>query len=179
MNKITQLESASGLFAHRSLLPARNLLLAPGAIGQRERSCNLQAARHSSRIFQPTPRALTRRRRGRAAAVGAGTLSVAVLVAALSRDLARPTLILTARSEQAYQWADTLRAWLPEPARVHLFADPDALPYERITWSRETRQQRLGTLVALTQTPRVAMRPANGRRSCSSPCPCSVDPTPT
>ncbi|MBK9613358.1 hypothetical protein [Candidatus Amarobacter glycogenicus] len=82
------------------------------------------------------------------------------LAAALSRDLARPTLILTARSEQAYQWADTLRAWLPEPARVHLFADPDALPYERITWSRETRQQRLGTLVALTQTPRAGDGPS-------------------
>ncbi|MBK7204290.1 transcription-repair coupling factor [Candidatus Amarolinea dominans] len=82
------------------------------------------------------------------------------LAAALSRDLARPTLILTARSEQAYQWADTLRAWLPEPARVHLFADPDALPYERITWSRETRQQRLGTLVALTQTPRAGDAPS-------------------
>ena len=76
------------------------------------------------------------------------------LAAALSHELARPTLILTARTELARQLVDTLRCWLPEPARVHLFTDPDALPYERVAWSRETRQQRLSALVALTQAPR-------------------------
>ncbi len=78
------------------------------------------------------------------------------LAAALADDLQRPTLILTARTEQAHQLSDTLRAWLPQPARVRLFAEPDALPYERVAWSRETRQQRLSALVALTQTPGAA-----------------------
>jgi len=74
------------------------------------------------------------------------------LAAALATDLNRPLIVVTARSEQAQRWAEDLRVWMNDPKRVYLFADPDALPYERITWSRETRQQRLAALVALTQT---------------------------
>jgi transcription-repair coupling factor (superfamily II helicase) len=64
-----------------------------------------------------------------------------------------PLLLLTARSELAQQLADQLEQWLPPeevggPA-VHLFAEPDALPFERIAWSGQTRQQRLTTLAAL------------------------------
>ena len=75
------------------------------------------------------------------------------VAAALASDLNRPLVVVTARSERVQQWADELRVWLGDPDRVHLFADPDALPYERIPWSRETRQQRLRALVALTQYP--------------------------
>ncbi len=71
------------------------------------------------------------------------------LAAALAADLARPLLLFTARADQARRLADHLSAWLPEAGRVHLFAEPDALPYERIPWSRETRQQRLSALAAL------------------------------
>jgi len=74
------------------------------------------------------------------------------LAAALATDLNRPLVVVTARSQRAQQWAEDLQVWMNDPERVHLFADPDALPYERITWSRETRQQRLAALVALTQT---------------------------
>lgn len=75
------------------------------------------------------------------------------LAAALIDELPRPALLLTARSDHARRWVDQLRAWLPVPERVLLFADPDALPYERIAWSRETRQQRLEALVALSLPP--------------------------
>jgi transcription-repair coupling factor (superfamily II helicase) len=45
-----------------------------------------------------------------------------------------------------------LRAWLGEDgARVFRFADPDALPFERIPWARETRQARLAALTALAR----------------------------
>ena len=44
---------------------------------------------------------------------------------------------------------DELRIWLPDEVPVHNFADPDALPYERIPWAPETRQRRLEGLVGL------------------------------
>ncbi|MEZ4661258.1 MAG: hypothetical protein R2911_27225 [Caldilineaceae bacterium] len=64
-----------------------------------------------------------------------------------------PVIILTARSEMAHQLALNLEAWLPPKeqngAPIHLFAEPDALPFERISWSSETRQRRLTALAAL------------------------------
>ena len=55
----------------------------------------------------------------------------------------------------AQQLVDQLLTWLPPleagGAPVHQFADPDALPYERIPWSGATRQRRLTTLAALQQ----------------------------
>jgi transcription-repair coupling factor (superfamily II helicase) len=64
-----------------------------------------------------------------------------------------PLVLLTARSEMAQQIYDQLAIWLP-PAEdggppIYLFAEPDALPYERISWSSATRQRRLTTLAAL------------------------------
>ncbi|MEZ4680673.1 MAG: transcription-repair coupling factor [Caldilineaceae bacterium] len=61
--------------------------------------------------------------------------------------------MVTARSEMAQQLAAQLETWLPPVEdggpTIHLFAEPDALPYERIAWSGYTRQQRLTTLAAL------------------------------
>ena len=65
------------------------------------------------------------------------------------RALQRPILVVTARSGRARQWVDELRIWLPDEIPVQLFADPDALPYERIPWASETRQRRLEALVGL------------------------------
>ena len=71
------------------------------------------------------------------------------LVAALARQLDRPLLIITPRTNRARQWVDELRTWLPDEVPVHSFADPDALSYERIPWVAETRQRRLEALVGL------------------------------
>ncbi len=71
------------------------------------------------------------------------------LVAALARVLNQPLLVITPRSNRARQWVDELRTWLPDEVPVHNFADPDALPYERIPWAPETRQRRLEALVSL------------------------------
>jgi transcription-repair coupling factor (superfamily II helicase) len=71
------------------------------------------------------------------------------LVAALARQLNRPLLIITPRTNRARQWIDELRIWLPDDVPVHNFADPDALSYERIPWVAETRQRRLEALVGL------------------------------
>ncbi len=71
------------------------------------------------------------------------------LVAGLALLLKQPLLIITPRSNRARQWVDELRIWLPDEVPVHHFADPDALPYERIPWAPETRQRRLEALVGL------------------------------
>ena len=71
------------------------------------------------------------------------------LVAVLARQLDRPLLIVTPRTNRARQWIDELRTWLPDDVPVHNFADPDALSYERIPWVAETRQRRLEALVSL------------------------------
>ncbi len=63
--------------------------------------------------------------------------------------LNRPLVVVTARTGRARQWVDELRIWLPDEVPVHIFADPDALPYERIPWAPETRQRRLEALVGL------------------------------
>ena len=60
-----------------------------------------------------------------------------------------PILVVTARSSRARLWVDELRTWLPDDVPVHLFADPDALPYERIAWAPETRQRRIEALSSL------------------------------
>ena len=70
-------------------------------------------------------------------------------MAALARQLDRPLLIITPRTNRARQWIDELRTWLPDEFPVHNFADPDALSYERIPWVAETRQRRLEALVGL------------------------------
>ncbi len=74
------------------------------------------------------------------------------LVATLARVLDQPLLVITPRSNRARQWVDELRTWLPDEVPVHNFADPDALPYERISWAAETRQRRLEALVSLLTT---------------------------
>jgi transcription-repair coupling factor (superfamily II helicase) len=76
-----------------------------------------------------------------------------LIVAGLKQDLPGPLVLLTARSEMAQQLATQLEAWLPPVEEggppVLIFAEPDALPYERIAWSGYTRQQRLTALAAL------------------------------
>lgn len=75
------------------------------------------------------------------------------LVAALAAHWPAPILLITARSEMAQQVSEQLLTWLPPleegGAPVYHFADPDAMPYERISWSSATRQRRLSTLAVL------------------------------
>jgi len=84
-----------------------------------------------------------------------GVISAArpYLVAALFRQLGRPILLLTGRAERVSQWADQLRIWTGSEA-IYPFAEPDALPYERVPWARETVCDRLTALTALLSTDR-------------------------
>ncbi len=89
------------------------------------------------------------------------------LLAALHTDLARPLLVLVARTDQAQQVFLQLCDWSAAPERVLLFQEPDALPYERIPWAGDTVRRRLTALAALSASPpplivasaRAAMQP--------------------
>jgi transcription-repair coupling factor (superfamily II helicase) len=76
-----------------------------------------------------------------------------LVLAALRRDLPGPILFITARSEMAQQMVELLSHWLPPADQggpgIYQFAEPDALPFERIPWSSATRQRRLTALAAL------------------------------
>src|SRR5438477_12383626 len=58
----------------------------------------------------------------------------AAVLAALSRDLAVPMLIIVPRPQHADALVDELRAWLggADADRVLLYPERDALPYERL-----------------------------------------------
>ncbi len=75
------------------------------------------------------------------------------VVAGVRMQRAAPIVLITARSEMAQQLCEQLELWLPPQAEggppVYHFAEPDALPYERIPWSSATRQKRLTALAAL------------------------------
>lgn len=78
----------------------------------------------------------------------------ALVVAAAATERESPVLVLTATSDQAERWAELLALYLPHSdgaPQISLFADPDALPYERIPWTGRTRQLRLTALASLQQ----------------------------
>ncbi|MCI0475840.1 MAG: DEAD/DEAH box helicase, partial [Anaerolineales bacterium] len=104
----------------------------------------------------------------------------APMLAALSRALSAPIVVLTARSDRAKQIASELNVWSPSgvviasgakqsPNRdseiassqkpllattnVFEFPEPDPLFYERIPWSAETIAARLSALAALAGNP--------------------------
>ncbi len=70
-------------------------------------------------------------------------------LAALSRTLNVPILILTSRSDRAKQLADELIVWSRLQDSVSLFSEPDPLFYERIPWGSETSAARLAALASL------------------------------
>ncbi|MFH1169750.1 MAG: CarD family transcriptional regulator, partial [Chloroflexota bacterium] len=84
-----------------------------------------------------------------------GDISAAVLeaarpylVAAMHRSLPVPTLLITARPENARRLYEQLAAW--GCPGVMLFPEPDALPYERITSDAAAEWERVKVLAALS-----------------------------
>ncbi|MBI5303146.1 MAG: transcription-repair coupling factor [Chloroflexi bacterium] len=72
----------------------------------------------------------------------------APMLAALSRTLRVPIVVLTARADRAKQLADELGVWLTSD-NAFLFSEPEPLFYERMPWGAETITARLGALSAL------------------------------
>ena len=70
------------------------------------------------------------------------------LLAGLYRQLGCPILLLTARAERVNLWTEQLQVWRGSDS-ILAFPEPDALPYERVPWSRETVSDRISTLTTL------------------------------
>ena len=88
---------------------------------------------------------------GEIRALGVLSHARAYVTASLVEEQQRPALLLVGTARRARDLVDALRAWLGEEERVHLFADPEPLPYERMAWSRTTRRERLAALAALAR----------------------------
>jgi transcription-repair coupling factor (superfamily II helicase) len=71
------------------------------------------------------------------------------MLAALSRALRAPLVVLTARADRAKQLADEIAVWSENAGSVFVFPEPDPLFYERMPWSAETIAARLSALAAL------------------------------
>lgn len=77
------------------------------------------------------------------------------LLAALAADFNRPALLITARSDRAILYQEELPAWFSpitdrrSPVTVHLFPEPNPLPYEHAPWGPRTIRQRLSALASL------------------------------
>ena len=74
------------------------------------------------------------------------------LLACLYHLLGSSMLVITARPEKARQLYDDMTVWCSCDDLVHLFPEPDALPYERISSDPYTVKQRLKVLSSLSDT---------------------------
>ncbi|MFH1382376.1 MAG: transcription-repair coupling factor [Chloroflexota bacterium] len=70
------------------------------------------------------------------------------LIGALSSQLQRPILLVTARPETSRKLYEQLVTW-GNSGEIKLFPEPDVLPYEQITADNSTQVERLQVLAAL------------------------------
>ena len=61
-----------------------------------------------------------------------------LVIAALAQDLNRPTLVVTALVERAYNVSEQLPVWVPNRP-IFRFAEPNSIFYERSPWAAATR----------------------------------------
>ena len=70
------------------------------------------------------------------------------VLASIHRDLSRPILLVTDRSDHAMSLMDELDLWLKSSSL--LFAEPNPLFYEEAAWGDSTRRARLAALASLS-----------------------------
>ncbi len=71
------------------------------------------------------------------------------LAAALAQDWDGPIVYLTSAVRRAYNVSEQLPIWLEDPERLHRFAEPSALFYDRAPWDAGVIRNRIATLDAL------------------------------
>lgn len=76
------------------------------------------------------------------------------IIAALASTLQQPMLVVLASETQAELVADTLKLLAQRPEDVLYLPDRDALPFERLISDALTMQQRMNTLICLTERDR-------------------------
>lgn len=74
------------------------------------------------------------------------------LLAALARDWTAPILYVTSAVRRAYNVSEQLPIWLDDGQRLHRFAEPSALFYDRAPWDNSVIRNRIATLSALTHS---------------------------
>ena len=82
------------------------------------------------------------------------------LIAALWHHLRVPVLVIAPRPEDSRRFHDELLSYLGEEDSVHLFAEPEVLPFERLVADSATNNQRLLVLAALSQAQGVTRKGA-------------------
>ena len=70
------------------------------------------------------------------------------VLAGLRAALNQPILLITDRTDRALVLEDEWNFWVPEQD-LALFPEPDPLYYEKISWGRKTRRDRLKILSGL------------------------------
>ena len=73
------------------------------------------------------------------------------LIAGLSHHLGAPVLVVVPRPEDARRLHDQLLSYLGEEDHVHLFPEPEVLPFERLVADTATNNQRMQVFAALRQ----------------------------
>ncbi|MCY3778754.1 MAG: transcription-repair coupling factor [Chloroflexi bacterium] len=71
------------------------------------------------------------------------------LLAALAADWPGPLIYLTSAARRAYNVSEQLPLWLDQPERLHRFAEPSTLFYDRAPWDFSVIRSRIATLSAL------------------------------
>ena len=71
------------------------------------------------------------------------------LAAALARDWRGPIIYLASAARRAYNVSEQLPIWLNDAARLHRFAEPSTLFYDRAPWDGSVIRNRIATLAAL------------------------------
>ncbi|NOQ40509.1 MAG: hypothetical protein GQ562_09345, partial [Anaerolineales bacterium] len=90
------------------------------------------------------------------------------VLAALKSALNRPILLITDRTDRALVLEDEWSFWVPEQDLV-LFPEPDPLYYEKISWSRKTRRDRLKILAGLSSSLIPGYTPAESPQAIVAP----------
>lgn len=71
-------------------------------------------------------------------------------MAALQQGIQKPLLFITSKADRLQSMYEEFSFW-SQNGRNFIFAEPAPLFYEKINWSRDTRGERMETLVALAQ----------------------------
>jgi len=71
-------------------------------------------------------------------------------MAALQQSVQKPLLFVTSKADRLQSMYEEFSFW-SKNGRNYIFAEPAPLFYEKINWGRDTRRDRMETLVALAQ----------------------------
>ncbi|MCA9882679.1 MAG: transcription-repair coupling factor [Anaerolineae bacterium] len=71
------------------------------------------------------------------------------VVGALAQDWAGPIIYLTARGKRVHTVAEQLPVWLEDESRIHRYAEPTPMFYDRLAWDADVIRERLNALYAL------------------------------